>query len=69
MNFGVFINTVISFLIVAFAVFLVIKAINKAKREEPAPAPAAPTTKECPHCLSTVPLKAVKCAHCTSSLA
>ena len=69
MNIGVFVNTVISFLIVAFAVFLVIKAINKAKREEPAPAPAAPTTKECPHCLSTVPLKAVKCAHCTSSLA
>ncbi len=68
LNIGVFVNTVISFLIVAFSVFLVIKAINKAKREEPAPAPAAPTTKECPHCLSTVPLKATKCAHCTSDL-
>ncbi len=69
MNIGVFVNTVISFLIVAFAVFMVIKALNNAKREEAAPAPAAPTTKECPHCLSTVPLKAVKCGHCTSSLA
>ena len=68
MNLGVFLNTVISFLIVAFAVFLVIKALNKAKREEPAPAPAAPTTKECPHCLSTIPLAAKKCAHCTSDV-
>jgi len=68
MNVGVFINTVISFLIVAFSVFLVIKGLNKAKREEPAPAPAAPTTKECPFCLSTVPLKATRCAHCTSTL-
>lgn len=68
LNVGVFVNTVISFLIVAFAVFLVIKALNKAKREQPAPAPAAPTTKECPHCLSQVPLKATKCAHCTSAL-
>lgn len=68
MNVGVFVNTVISFLIVAFAVFLVIKALNKAKREQPAPAPAAPTTRECPYCLSQVPLKAKKCAHCTSDL-
>ncbi|MBE0567210.1 MAG: large conductance mechanosensitive channel protein MscL [Krumholzibacteria bacterium] len=68
LNVGLFINTVISFLIVAFSVFMVIKALNKAKREQPAPAPAAPTTKECPHCLSTVPLKATKCAHCTSAL-
>ena len=68
MNIGLFINTIISFLIVAFAVFLVIKNINKLKKEEEAPAPAAPTTKECPHCLSTIPIKAVKCAHCASDL-
>ena len=68
MNVGVFINTVISFVIVAFSVFLVIKSLNKAKRKEAAPAPAAPTTKECPYCLSMVPIKATKCAHCTSDL-
>ena len=67
LNVGQFINTVISFLIVAFSVFLVIRAINKLKREEPAPA-AAPTTKECPFCLSAIPLKATKCAHCGSNL-
>ncbi|HPF35585.1 MAG TPA: large-conductance mechanosensitive channel protein MscL [Candidatus Krumholzibacteria bacterium] len=68
MNIGVFFNTIISFLIVAFAVFLLIRNINKLKREEEAPAPAAPTTKECPHCLSTIPIKATKCAHCASNL-
>ena len=67
MNIGVFINTIISFVIVAFAVFMVIRNINKMKREEEAPA-AEPTTKECPHCLSTIPIKAVKCAHCASDL-
>ncbi|HSG28275.1 MAG TPA: large conductance mechanosensitive channel protein MscL, partial [Candidatus Krumholzibacterium sp.] len=66
-NYGVFINTIISFLIVAFAVFMIIKQINRLKREEAAP-PAEPTTKECPHCLSTVPIKAVRCAFCTSQL-
>ncbi|MFN2316226.1 MAG: large-conductance mechanosensitive channel protein MscL [Gemmatimonadales bacterium] len=69
LNVGVFINTVVSFLIMAFTIFLVIRALNKAKREQPAPAPAAPTTKECSYCLSTVPLRASKCAHCTSDLA
>jgi len=67
LNYGVFINTIISFLIVAFAVFLVIKNINRLKREQEAP-PAAPTTKECPFCLSAIPIKAVKCAHCTAEL-
>ena len=67
MNIGVFINTIISFVIVAFAVFMVIRNINRMKREEEAPA-AEPTTKECPHCLSTIPIKAVKCAHCASDL-
>lgn len=66
-NMGVFLNAVIGFLIVAFAVFLLIKSINRLKREE-APAPAAPTTKECPHCLSSVALKATRCPHCTSNL-
>jgi large conductance mechanosensitive channel len=67
LNYGVFINTIISFLIVAFAVFLVIKNMNRLKREQEAP-PAAPTTKECPFCLSAIPIKAVKCAHCTAEL-
>jgi len=67
MNIGVFINTIISFLIVAFAVFLVVKNVNRLKREEKAP-PAAPSTKECPLCLSVIPIKAVKCPHCTSDL-
>lgn len=67
MNIGVFINTIISFLIVAFAVFLVVKNVNRLKREEKAP-PAAPSTKECPFCLSVIPIKAVRCPHCTSEV-
>jgi large conductance mechanosensitive channel len=67
LNYGVFFNTIISFLIVAFAVFLLIRGLNKMKRAEEAP-PAEPTTKECPHCLSTIPIKATKCAYCASDL-
>ena len=67
MNFGLFINTIISFLIVAFAVFLLVRNINKLKRQEEAP-PVAAATKECPYCLSVIPIKAVRCAHCTSEL-
>jgi large conductance mechanosensitive channel len=67
MNYGAFVNTIVSFLIIAFAVFLVVKNVNRLKREEQAP-PAAPATKECPFCLSVVPLRAVKCGHCTSEL-
>jgi len=68
LNYGMFINTIISFLIVAFAVFILIRNINKMKRkEEPAPA-AAPTTKDCPFCLSSIPIKAVRCPNCTSNL-
>lgn len=67
LNYGMFINTVISFLIVAFAVFLLIRGLNKLKREEEAP-PEEPTTKECPRCLSTIPIKATRCAHCTSEM-
>jgi large conductance mechanosensitive channel len=66
-NYGVFANAIVSFVIVAFAVFLLIRSINKLKRQEEAP-PAEPTTKECPYCLSTIPLKATRCAHCTSEL-
>jgi large conductance mechanosensitive channel len=67
LNVGVFINTVIDFAIVAFAIFMIIKMMNKMKREEEAPA-AEPTTKDCPHCLSTIPIKATRCGHCTSEL-
>jgi len=66
-NYGVFMNAVVSFLIVAFVLFLLIRTINRLKREEEAPA-AEPTTKECPHCLSTIAVKATRCPHCTSQL-
>ena len=66
-NYGFFINTVISFLIVAFAVFLLIRGVNQLKRQEAGP-PPVPTTKECPYCLSTIPIKATRCGHCTSEL-
>ncbi len=66
-SWGVFINTVINFLIVAFVIFLVIRNINKMKRQEEAP-PAEPTTKECPHCLSQIPIKATRCAFCTQEV-
>jgi len=66
-NYGVFLNTVISFIIIAFVVFLLIRYINKLKRGAEAP-PAEPTTKECPHCLSSIPIKATRCAYCTAGL-
>jgi large conductance mechanosensitive channel len=66
-NYGAFINVIISFLIIAFVIFLLIRTINRMKRKEEAP-PAEPTTKECPYCLSTIPIKATRCAHCTSEL-
>jgi large conductance mechanosensitive channel len=67
LNYGMFLNTVIDFVIVAFAIFLLIKQINRftAKQEE---APATPTTKDCPRCLSQIPIKATRCAHCTSDV-
>ena len=67
LNYGIFTNTVLDFIIIAFAIFLVIRAMNKMKRKEEAP-PAEPTTKECPQCLSTIPIKATRCAHCTSEV-
>jgi large conductance mechanosensitive channel len=66
-NYGTFTNTIISFLIVAFAIFLLIRNLNKMKRKEEAP-PAVPTTKDCPYCLSKIPIKATRCANCTSEL-
>lgn len=63
-NYGSFINTVIDFLIVAFAIFLVVRQVNR-WTTKPAP---APTTKSCPYCLSTIPVKATKCAFCTASV-
>jgi large conductance mechanosensitive channel len=66
-NYGVFINTVITFLIVAFAVFLLNRNINRLKRQEEAPLPV-PTTKECIYCFSTIPIKATRCPHCTSEI-
>ena len=67
LNYGMFINTVIDFLIVAFVIFMVIKQINRLKRQ-PAPTPGPVTTKECPFCLSVIPIKATRCPHCTSEL-
>jgi large conductance mechanosensitive channel len=66
-NYGLFVNTVIDFVIVAFVIFLLIRAVNRMRREQEAP-PAAPTTKECPYCLSSIPIKATRCANCTSQL-
>jgi large conductance mechanosensitive channel len=63
-NYGVFINTIITFLIVALAMFLLVKAMNAARR----PAPAAPTTKDCPYCFTAILLKATRCPNCTSEL-
>jgi large conductance mechanosensitive channel len=65
LNYGLFLNTIINFLIVAFAVFLLVRQVN---RLAPKPAPAPAATRDCPYCLSAIPLKATKCAHCTSEL-
>jgi large conductance mechanosensitive channel len=65
-NYGLFVNTVIDFVIVAFVIFLLVKQINRLKKEPPAP--AAPATKECTYCLSTIPLKATRCPNCTSEV-
>jgi len=68
LNWGQFINTIVSFVIVAFAIFIMVKQINKAKQKE-AEAPLAPTEKACPHCLSKIAIKATRCPNCTSELA
>ena len=66
-NYGLFLNTIIDFVIVAFVIFLLVRAVNRMRRQQEA-APAAPTTKECPYCLSSIPIKATRCANCTSQL-
>ena len=66
LNYGMLLNTVIDFLIVAMVIFLVIRAMNKIPRRESAP--AAPTTKECPYCRSSIALQASRCPQCTSQL-
>ncbi|OFX14745.1 MAG: mechanosensitive ion channel protein MscL [Alphaproteobacteria bacterium RIFOXYD12_FULL_60_8] len=68
LNVGLFGNAVISFLIVAFAVFLLVKGVNTLKRQEETGATAEPTEKECPYCVSKIPIKATRCPHCTSEL-
>jgi large conductance mechanosensitive channel len=65
LNYGVFLSTVIDFLIVAFVIFLVVKQMNRLKRAE---APAPVTTKDCPFCASAIPIKATRCPHCTSEI-
>jgi large conductance mechanosensitive channel len=68
-NYGAFINTIITFLIVAFVIFLLIRAINNMRRRADAKkVVAAPTTKDCPYCVSKIPLKATRCPNCTSEL-
>jgi large conductance mechanosensitive channel len=66
-NYGVFLNKLINFLIVALVLFMVVKAMNRLKREAPAPAPA-PTEKECPQCATSIPIRAKRCPHCTSNI-
>jgi large conductance mechanosensitive channel len=64
-NYGIFINTIIDFIIVAFAIFLLVRQVNKMKRQPP---PAAPDSKSCPFCVTSIPIKASRCPHCTSQL-
>jgi large conductance mechanosensitive channel len=66
-NYGVFVTLIVNFLIVAFSIFLLVRALNKMRR--PAPGAAAPVSKECPFCTMTIPIKATRCPHCTSEMA
>jgi large conductance mechanosensitive channel len=66
LNYGLFLNTTIDFLIVGFAVFLMVKQVNRLQRQEP---PATPVTRVCPFCFTDIPVKATRCPHCTSTLA
>jgi large conductance mechanosensitive channel len=67
-NYGLFLNTILDFVIVAFAIFLLIRQVNRFQRKPEVAAAAAPVTKECPFCFSSIPTKAVRCPHCTSQL-
>lgn len=65
-KYGAFIQAIVNFLIIAFVIFQIVRAMNRLRG--PAPAPAAPTIKECPHCFTNIPLKATRCPNCTSQL-
>ncbi|HTP05118.1 MAG TPA: large conductance mechanosensitive channel protein MscL [Nitrospirota bacterium] len=67
-NYGVFLNAVVDFIIMAFVIFLLVRAVSRMKRLQTAPAPAMPTTKDCTYCFSSIPSKATRCPHCTSEL-
>ena len=67
-KYGAFIQSIIDFIIVAFVIFMIIRTMNRMKKPAPAPAVVEPTTKECPHCFTTIPLKATRCPNCTSQL-
>jgi large conductance mechanosensitive channel len=66
-NYGLFLNAILDFVIVAFVIFLLVRQMNRLTRK-PEPAPAVPTSKDCPYCLSSIPIKATRCPHCTSQL-
>lgn len=66
-KWGAFVQSIIDFLIIAFVIFLLVRFLNRFKKQEPAPA-KEPTTKDCPYCFTTIPLKAVRCPNCTSEL-
>jgi large conductance mechanosensitive channel len=68
LNYGIFLNNVLSFLIVAFVVFLIVRAVNRMRRGEENPTAAPPVVKECQYCASSIPIKATRCPHCTSDL-
>ncbi len=68
LNYGLFINAIISFLLVALAMFLLIRAINRLHSEKTAEEPSAPITKDCPFCFTSIPVQATRCPHCTSQL-
>jgi large conductance mechanosensitive channel len=67
-TWGNFVQAIVDFLIVAFVIFMIIKAANATKKKEPPAPPAEPTTKDCPHCFTSIPIKATRCPNCTSEL-
>jgi large conductance mechanosensitive channel len=68
LNYGIFMNHIVNFLIVAFAIFMLVKQLNRLKTAPPPPPPGPPTTKDCPYCLTMIPIKATRCGHCTSEV-
>jgi len=66
--YGAFIQAIVDFILVAFVIFMLVRSMNNMKKKEPAPAATEPTTKECPHCFTTISIKATRCPNCTSQL-